>query len=89
MDSLEGPWGSASASKKLWCWAESNFPALCFDLENAKDSAGVDGVNNGAGAAAVSRRRLAVDAATAPMKDLKEDFSFFVGEATMVTVMHW
>ena len=41
------------------------------------------------GAAAVSSRRLAVDAATAPMKDLTEDFSFFVGEATMVTVMCW
>ena len=65
----------------------SNFLALSLDLEDARCSADVDGVNDGAVAAAVSPRRLAVDAATAPMKDLTEVFSFLVGDANMVTVM--
>ena len=65
----------------------SNFLALCLDLEDARCSADVDvdGMNGGAGAAAVSPRRLAVDAATVPTKDLTEVFSFLVGEATMAT----
>ena len=71
----------------------SNFLALCLDLEDARCSADVDvdGMNGGAcaAAAAVSPRRLAVDAATVPMKDLTEVFSFLVGEATMTTAVCW
>ena len=65
----------------------SNFLALCLDLEDARCSADVDvdGMNGGAGAAAVSPRRLAVDAATVLTKDLTEVFSFLAGEATMAT----
>ena len=60
----------------------SNFLALCLDLEDARCSADVDvdGMNGGAGAAAVSPRRLAVDAATVPTKDLTEVFSFLAGD---------
>ena len=53
----------------------SNFAALCFDLDDAADF----GMNDGACAAA-SPRRLAVDAATALMKGLTTDLSFFAGE---------
>ena len=63
----------------------SNFAALCFDLDDATCHAEDDGANDGDGAAA-SPRRLAVDAATALIKGLTADLSFFAGETIEATI---